>query len=134
MAQYVQRELEIILIRRWASYVSVPIFMLSPEGDLLYYNDAAGKLLGSSYDESGPMSALELGDIFATATVEGKTMPSEELPIVRALTGRKPTHGPIRFTGLDGVERRVDVTGIPLLGLGDRFLGVLAVFWETEPE
>lgn len=134
MPHTVQREIEIILIRRWASFIEQPIFLLSPDGDLLYYNDGAGALLGSSYDESGAMSAEALDTIFATSTVDGTVLPSRELPVVRALETRKPQHGRIRFQSLDGVLRTVDVTALPLFGLSDTFLGVLAAFWEPEPE
>lgn len=133
MPHVVQREIEIILIRRWASYIEQPVFLLSPDGDLMYYNDGAGALLGSSYDESGAVTAEELDTIFSTSTVDGAVLPSRDLPVVRALRTRKPQHGRIRFLSLDGVHRTVDVTALPLFGLSETFLGVLAAFWEPEP-
>jgi hypothetical protein len=49
-----------------------------------------------------------------------------------ALSKRKPAHRPIRFQGLDGVWRSVEVTALPLEGQDGRFLGVLATFWEVD--
>jgi hypothetical protein len=51
---------------------------------------------------------------------------------VVALSKRKPAHKSVRFQGLDGVWRAVEVTALPLEGQDGRFLGVLATFWEVE--
>ena len=39
-------------------------------------------------------------------------------------------HGGFAITGLDGVRRKLSVTAVPIVGLGDRFLGAVALFWE----
>src|SRR5206468_1146467 len=36
--------------------------------------------------------------------------------------------------GLDGVRRHIAVSAFPLIGQGDRFLGVISVFWEVGEE
>jgi len=128
-----QSEIEIILIRRWASYVSLPLFLLASDGAVLYYNDAAGALLGRSYDRSGPLTADELADVFATSTEGGAPLPAEQLPAVRALRSRQPVTGRIRFRALDGVQHWIEICAMPVTGLGDRFLGVLVAFWLAEP-
>ena len=132
MERPIQREVEIILIRRWASYITQPIFLIGADGELLYYNEAAGALLGRDYDESGSMMADHLSEIFATVTEEGSPLPAESLPIVRALRNREAAHGFLRFVGLDGVIRNIEVTALPLTGQAGRFLGVLTAFWEVD--
>jgi PAS domain-containing protein len=130
----VQHEVEIILIRRWGSYVALPLFLIGADGRLLYYNEAAGELLGRHYDESAMMSADDLAELFATATRDGELLPADGLPIVQALRTRRPAHGALRFVALDGVSRDIDVTALPLMGQAGRFLGVLTAFWErTDP-
>jgi hypothetical protein len=32
--------------------------------------------------------------------------------------------------GLDNVQRHLEVTGFPLIGQANRYLGAIAVFWE----
>ena len=60
--------------------------------------------------------------------------PVESLPLVRAVTDRKPAHGPLVITGRDGRERTIEITAFPLEGGRGRLLGGVAMFWErTEP-
>ena len=33
--------------------------------------------------------------------------------------------------GLDGARRMIEVTAFPLIGMANRFLGALALFWEA---
>jgi hypothetical protein len=131
MADLVQREIEIILIRRWASYVSLPLFLIAPDGLVIYYNDSAGAMLGRRYDDSGPMAAGELADIFVTATEGGDALPAEGLPFVRALRTRRPATGRIRYRALDGRDWSIEIAAMPLVGMAERFLGVLVAFWEV---
>lgn len=132
MPPSLQREIEIILIRRWASYVKLPLFLIAPEGDVVYYNDSAAVLLGRPFDESGPMTADELADIFRTAT-EGEPLPADSLPAVRAWRTRRPAYGRIQYHALDGRNWDIEVCAMPLIGLGERYLGVLVAFWEVQP-
>ena len=55
MAQPIQ----IILMRQLAGYLSVPLFLVGPNGDLLFYNEPAEAILGRRFDETGAMSAKE---------------------------------------------------------------------------
>ena len=48
MAQPIQ----IILMRRLAEYLSVPLFLVGPNGDLLFYNEPAEVILGRRIDET----------------------------------------------------------------------------------
>ena len=55
MAQPIQ----IILMKQLAGYLSVPLFLVGPNGDLLFYNEPAEAILGRRFDETGAMSAKE---------------------------------------------------------------------------
>ena len=48
--------IEVILMRELAGHLATPIFVVNADGDLLFYNEPAEKLLGSRFDESGPMT------------------------------------------------------------------------------
>lgn len=52
-----QKEIEVILARHLASYLAMPIFLVDPEGTLVYYNDPAEKILGLRFAETGEVSA-----------------------------------------------------------------------------
>jgi PAS domain-containing protein len=126
-----QKEIEVIISRQLAEYLTLPIFIVDTNGDLLYYNESAEKILGSRYDETGPMAASELSAIFRTVDQEGRPMKADDLPLVKALTHRKPAHSSLWIEGLDGGLRKIAVTAFPLIGQAQRFLGAIAIFWEV---
>lgn len=127
-----QRPVEMILLRQLASYLTLPIWMMDAEGNLLYYNEPAERLLGVRFDDAGPIKADQLTEMFRTTHLDGEPMPDKEMPVVKALTERYPAHDAIRFCGFDGRWRDVEVSAIPIEGQGHRFLGVCATFWEIE--
>ena len=47
-----------------------------------------------------------------------------------AFTQRRPAHGTMRVTGLDGHKRTVETTALPLFGPDGEFHGIMAIFWE----
>jgi PAS domain-containing protein len=126
-----QQEIEVILSRQLAEYLTMAIFIVDPSGDLLYYNESAEAILGSRYAETGPMAAGDLATIFKPVDQEGRPMKSEELPIVIALTKHRPAHSSFWIEGLDGDLRQIEVTAFPLMAQAQRFLGAIAIFWEV---
>jgi PAS domain-containing protein len=126
-----QREVELILVRQLASYLALPIFLVDPAGNLIYYNEPAEVLLGRRYDETGEMPVEEWGTVFVPRGDDGEPLPPADLPLVRALTNQRPEHGRMVIDGLDGARRTLDVTALPLVGQHGRQLGAMAVFWEV---
>lgn len=127
-----QREVELILMRQLAGYLAMPIFVVDPDGNLLFYNEPAEELLGRRFDEAGEMPMAEWSTAFQPRDEEGQPLPPELLPLVTALRRREPAHRAVRITGLDGVTRRLDIVAFPLVGLGGRLLGAVAVFWGVD--
>lgn len=127
-----QKPVEMILLRQVASYLMVPIWMMDEQGNLLYYNEPAEKLLGVTFDDAGPINAAQLAEMFRATDLEGNPIEDSGLPVVAALTSRAPASGEIRFCGFDGIWRDVDIWAMPVQGQAGRFLGVFATFWETE--
>lgn len=125
-----QRPIEVILLRQWASYIAVPMWITDDAGNLIYYNEPAEALLGRRFDEAGPIHAEELADVFFTTDLDGNPLESKQLPIAVALTEGVPAHSVIKFQGFDGSYRAIEVTALPIEGQGGRHLGVLAMFWE----
>ena len=77
-----QKAVELILMRQLASYLAVPIFLVDPEGNLLYYNEPAERLLGRRYDETGEMPLAEWSTVFTPTAEDGSPLRPEELPLV----------------------------------------------------
>ncbi len=127
-----QQPLELILLRQLASYLTIPMWMMDHSGDLIFYNEPAEGLLGVQFDDAGPIRAEQLIGMWQVTDLEGEVLPDGEFPVVAALTKQVPGHKALRFQGMDGAWREVEVTAIPIEGQGNRFLGVLATFWEVQ--
>jgi PAS domain-containing protein len=127
-----QHHVEVILMKQVASYLATPIFVVDPEGTLLYFNEPAEAILGRRYDEAGEMAQSEWATIFTPADERGRPLPMETLPLSIALAEERPAHGPMWIRGLDGVVRHIAVTAFPLVGQHERVLGAVALFWEDE--
>jgi PAS domain-containing protein len=128
-----QQPIELILLKQLASYLTLPIFLVNPVGDLLFYNEPAEDIVGRRYEETGEMPLSVWRVLFQPESADGKPLAPETLPLVVALTERRPLHGAFDIVGLDGKRRSLSVTAIPIIGLGDRFLGAVALFWEATP-
>jgi PAS domain-containing protein len=130
----VQKEIEVILTRQLAGYLTVPIFIIDPDGNLLYYNEPAQAILGKRFEDTGEMAAEEWGSIFTPMDLDDRPLAVEELPIIIALRQHRPATKRFAIIGLDGARRLIDVTAFPLDGVADRHLGAVAMFWEVYPE
>jgi len=121
-----------ILLRQLASYLTVPFWLMDAEGNLLYYNDSAERLLGVAFDDMGPVSAEQIGEMFRLSDLEGNPLAELDFPIGVALSKRIPSHREVRYCGLDGQWRNVAVSAVPVEAQAGRFLGVFATFWEID--
>jgi PAS domain S-box-containing protein len=129
----VQREIEVILVRQLASYLAVPIFVVDPEGTMLFYNEPAEELLGRRFEDAGEMSKEVWTTVFHQTEEDGTPIAPENLPLVIALRERRPHSSTLSITGLDGVRRRIVVTAFPLIGQNGRQLGAVAILWSAPP-
>lgn len=120
---------EIILMRQWASYLATPIFIIDPQGDLIYFNEPAEGILGLRFDETGAMPLQEWGTIFIPLDVVGHPLSPEALPLTMALRQERPVHGDFVIKGLDGVKRHLAVTAFPIRSREGQLLGAVAMFW-----
>jgi PAS domain-containing protein len=126
-----QQEIEVILARHLAECLAMPIFIVNPDGDLIFFNEPAEAILGVNYNETGVMPAKEWATMFEPVDRDGKLLPPEELPLMIALSKRHPAHKLFWIRSKDGVSREIEVTAFPLMGQAERFLGAVAIFWES---
>lgn len=125
-----QQPIELILLKQWASYLSLPVWLMDRHGNLLYYNEPAEALLGVRFEEAGEIHVEQLAERFQTSALDGTPFPNEELPVVVALQQRVPNHATLRVQAFDGVWRQLAITAFPVEGQGGRHLGAVAMFWE----
>ena len=124
--------IQIILIRQLAGYLGVPLFLVDPKGDLLYYNEPAEAILGLRFEETGSMPAAIWSTAFTPVDEQGQPIAPEDLPLMMALATRRPAHRRFHIHGMNGVRRHIDVVSIPIIGLQREFVGAAALFWEVE--
>ena len=123
--------IEIILMRELADHLATPIFVVDADGDLLFYNEPAEKLLGSRFDETGMMPFAEWATVFTPTDEHGAPIPPDGLPLGIAVQQHRPAHGDMWIRGLDGERRKLTVTAFPLKGQWGEHLGSAAIFWEA---
>lgn len=126
-----QLEIELILMRQLAGNLALPVFLVDPAGNLLYYNEPAEGILGRRFDETGPMPSSEWGTIFEPTDKDGTVLAPEDLPLMVAVNHGRPAHRGFWIEGLDGVRRHIEVTAFPLIGQDLRIVGGVALFWES---
>jgi PAS domain-containing protein len=127
-----QNPLEIILLRQWASYMAIPIWITSVDGMLIYFNEPAERIIGVRYGEAGPLPVGELVARFKISDEYGQPIRQRDLPLAVAIEQRKPSHSRLRIESEDGKHRVIAVTAFPIEGQGGRFLGAVAMFWEDD--
>jgi len=123
------KDLVLILARELASNVSTPILVVDARGTLVYFNEAAEKILGQTFQETGELTAEELIKTFRPQRLDGTPMPPDEMPLVTAAARRQPDHAELILTGMDGRTHRVEATAFPLLSYADNLVGAVTVFW-----
>jgi PAS domain-containing protein len=126
-----QRSLLLILARDFASRLATAVFLVDPEGTLIYFNEAAERILGQQFEEGREVPASEWATSFDPIDDGGKPLALQDLPLGVTLRERVPAHLGFRIVGADGVERRLEVTAFPLFAHADAFVGAVAIFWET---
>jgi PAS domain-containing protein len=119
-----QKPLELILARNLMSALSTPAFLVDEGGLLVFYNEAAGTLLGKGFDEVGHVGPTEWGGLFG---------PYDELPVVRAVRRGRPAHASFGVRAFDGQVHAVECSAFPIL-TAHGSQGAIAIFWPVEDE
>jgi PAS domain-containing protein len=122
--------IQLILMRQLGGLLSVPLFLVNPKGDLLFYNEPAEVILGLRFEETGAMPAAEWSTAFIPLDEQERPLPPQELPLMIALAEGRPAHKRFHIRGLDGVSRKIEVAALPIQGLQGELLGAVALFWQ----
>jgi len=126
--------IEIILHRQLADCLSVPVFLVDPNGTLLFYNEPAEKILGQRFEETGEMLASQWSTMFTPIDEKGNQIAPEKLPLVKTINTHKPAHGNFWIKSLNGDTYNLSVTSYPIIGRSKKFSGAVAIFWTDNDE
>ena len=131
MAAY---EIEIILNRQLADCLSIPVFITDTNGNLIFYNEPAEEILGKRFEDTGEMPIAEWGTIFKPMDELGMIIPPQDLPLVKTLKNAYPYHKAFWIESLTGKKQKISVTSYPIIGRTGKFMGAVAIFWNSKDE
>ncbi|MDX6719273.1 MAG: fold [Solirubrobacteraceae bacterium] len=126
-----QRPVELILARGLMSNLTTPALLVDAEGTLVFFNEAAGELLGLPYEAAGPMDLRDFSTRFVTVAQDGRPLATEELPLAVALRERRPVHLRFRVRSARGDEHEIEDSAFPIVG-NNGLRGAMAIFWDVE--
>ena len=124
-----QKPLELILARNLLTSLSTPAFLVDQGGRLLFYNEAAGALLGRSFEETGQMSAAEWTAVFGPLSDERDPIPVDDLSLTAALRNGRPAHGRFCIRSAEGTEHTIEASAFPLIGTDSEESGAMILWW-----
>jgi PAS domain-containing protein len=124
-----QKPLELILARNLMSALSTPAFLVDEGGLLVFYNEAAGMLLGKRFEELGTVGPDEWGSMFGPFD-SGEPISYDELPLVTAVRQGHPAHANFEIRSTDGAIHSVEASAFPIL-TAHGSQGAIAIFWPT---
>jgi len=125
-----QKPLELILARNFLTSLSTPAFLVDVSGALIFYNEAAGALLGISFEEQAHMSADEWSHAVGPFDSDGNAIPIEELPTTKALRKGRPAHGHFTVRSVTGDSYEIESAAVPIQAEGGQE-GAMIFFWTS---
>jgi PAS domain-containing protein len=127
------RPLELILARNLLASLSTPAFLVDHRGEIAFYNDAAGRVLGRRYEDSGPIPADEWTAQFGPFHEDGTPIPFDQLGLTNALRGNRPAHDRFCIRPVGADKELIEVSALPIVGSGG-YRGAMVVFWPAEED
>ena len=129
-----QRNLTLILARSFAANLATAVYLLDTEGTIIYYNEAAERLIGRPFIEGAGAKAEDWMGRGRPLDEDGNEVPIESLPLGVTMLKREPAHGVVLFRTADGEYRRIENVTFPLFAHTDDFVGVIALAWLQEED
>lgn len=123
-----QHPVEMIMAQGMMAHLTTPAFLVDRAGTVIFFNEAAGRLLGESYEDASAMPAEVWATRFAATTLDDEPVPSTQLPLSVAVSEGRPAHALMRIVAADGVARAIEVTAFPIVGRKGQ-TGAMAIFW-----
>ena len=124
-----QKPLELILARNLLTNLSTPAFLLDESSNLVFYNEAAGALLGVSFEETGRMQTGEWTGAFGPFDDGGDPIDLDQLDITHALRDRRPAHSRFCIHSAKGEEHSIEAAAFPIVASEEGASGAMIFFW-----
>jgi PAS domain-containing protein len=121
-----QQPLELILARNLVQNISTPALVADGEGALVFYNEAAGAIIGRRFEESGRLSQEQWRAALSPPGDKATAENADTLSL--GLAGSGATHGRFHIRRYDDREVEVEASAIPLTREAD-LQGTLVAFW-----
>ena len=124
-----QKPLELILARNLLTSISTPAFLVDETGTLVFYNEAAGALLGRPFEDAGHMSPQDWISTHGPFGDDGKPIPLDDIPATQAVRKGRPAHGVSRIRSAGGAEHEVESSTFPIVASEEGSSGAMVLFW-----
>lgn len=128
-----QKPLELILARNLLSSLSTPAFLAGEDATLLFYNDAAGVLIGRRFEETGAMPSNEWTQLFGPFDENGEPINLSATPLTLALRDGHPHHAKLRIRVAGGSRQEIEASAIPIVGSAGSS-GAIVIFWPVDAD
>jgi PAS domain-containing protein len=129
MAARSQKPLELILARNLLTSISTPAFLLDHHGALVFYNEAAGAVLGRSFEDAGRMDPEEWISTYGPVDGDGQPIALDDLPGTQAVRAGRPEHGIYRLRSAGGAEHKIESSTFPIVASPEGSSGAMILFW-----
>jgi PAS domain-containing protein len=129
-----QQQVEVILARHLAENLALPIFIVDPKGNLIFFNEPAEAVLGLRFGDTGLLPASEWSTMFKPVDQDGTPIVPEDLPLMIAMMHGHPAHRGFWIRDLEEKLRQIELTAFPLIGQSGRISAAVAIFWEVPHE
>ena len=131
-----QRPLELILARNLLTSIATPAFLVGESGALLFFNEAAGAILGRRFEDTEVLAAADWTSEFGPFDDVGESIPYDNIPATVALRGNRPYHGRFAIKGAGGQRLNIAASAIPIVGATSDggSSGAIVIFWPVEED
>ena len=127
-----QKSVVLILARELASNVATPMLILDHRGSLVFFNEPAEVVFGTRFDDIGELPPDQWDARWPVTDAEGERISLTNSALANVILRQTPGHQAIRVQGLDGITRPIAATVFPLFDSGNKFVGAMGVFWQSE--
>jgi PAS domain-containing protein len=123
----VPQPLQLILARNLVASITVPGFVADADGNVVFYNEPAGQMLGRRFEETGRLTREEWSEI-GPFDADGNPLDWDALPLTTALRDNRPAHQRFRICTDERTIIMVETSAVPLTA-ADGHHGAIVVFW-----
>jgi PAS domain-containing protein len=127
-----QKPLELILARNLITSISTPAFLIDENAAVVFYNEAAGALLGRSFEDAGRMSPKEWTSTFGPFGDQDEPVELDDLPTTKALRDGRPAHAEFRIRSVGGEEHEIEASALPIVASEQGSSGAMIFFWPQQ--